>query len=73
MSSNGHHESTPPNYETKFGGFIQMCQKAKKDGVDTIFIANPEALGDDYAEIVESLNRLADAELKLIIVPRSKR
>lgn len=29
--------------------------------------------GDNYAEIVESLNRLADAKLQLSIVPRADR
>jgi len=36
-------------------------------------IDHPEVLGDTYAEIVESLNRLADASLSLSIVPRSER
>jgi predicted GTPase len=38
-----------------------------------IVIHHPEVLGDTFDEIVESLNRLADAEKHLAIVPRDER
>jgi hypothetical protein len=52
---------------------IEMCAQAKTQGVDVIIIHPPEVLGDNYAEIVESLNRLSAAELKLLIVPPDQR
>ena len=33
----------------------------------------PQTLGDDYAELVESLNRISAAGLKLQIVPPNER
>jgi hypothetical protein len=50
-----------------------LCEDAKKSGTEVVVIAEPEALGDDYAEIVESLNRIADSKLRLAIVPRTER
>ncbi len=60
-------------YETKFADFIRMCAEAKVNGLEGVVIHNPHALGDNYDEMVESLNRLADAELQLAIVPRAER
>jgi hypothetical protein len=60
-------------YEQKFAGFIDACEEANSSGTDLLLIAHPEALGDNYEEIVESLNRLADAGLNLTIVPRKER
>ena len=62
-----------PSYEEKFKSFIEMCAQAKTDGVDAIIIHHPETLGDTYAEVIESLNRLSLAELHLAIVPPSQR
>ena len=50
-----------------------MCAEAEAKHVDVVVIADPHALGDNYEEMVESLNRLADAELHLAIVPRAER
>ncbi len=61
------------SYETKFQSFIQMCSAAKVRGVDTVVVHHPEVLADNYAEIVESLNRLAAADLSLKIVPPEQR
>ena len=61
----------PAGYVKKFKRFIEMCRQAKRD--DVVTIATPHALGDSYEEIVESLNRLSDAEAILRIVPRSRR
>jgi hypothetical protein len=60
-------------YERKFAGFLRMCNEAKKGNLDVVVIHHPEVLGDNYAEIVESLERLADAGLSLSIVPREQR
>lgn len=60
-------------YEQKFADFLRMCDQAKVGKLDVVVVHDPETLGDDYAEIVESLNRLADAKLKLAIVPRPER
>ena len=68
--SNG--DSTSP-YEQKFAGCIEACAEANSAETDVLLIAHPEALGDTYEEIVESLNRLADAGLNLAIVPRKER
>jgi hypothetical protein len=38
-----------------------------------VLIEHPEMLGDDYDQIIESLNRLADAHIALVIVPRPGR
>ena len=61
------------SYEKKFATLIQMCKDAKREGLDVVMIPEPEVLGDTYEEIVESLNRISDADLKLAIVPRSQR
>jgi len=54
-------------YEEKFAGFIRAIEKAKNEGVETILIATPHAIGDNYEEIIESLNRLGSARLTLTI------
>jgi hypothetical protein len=59
----------PNNYEQKFKGFIEIC--AKPDEI--VIVHHPQVLGDTYEEMVECLNRLADAEKKLVIVPRKHR
>ena len=59
---------TPPDgYEEKFAGFIRACEQAKAEGIPNVVIARPQTLGDTYDEIIQSLWRLADAGLALII------
>jgi len=60
----------PENYETKFASFIEMCEKAKQDNIPNVIISRPQALGDSYEEIIESLARLAEAKLSLQISSR---
>lgn len=60
-------------YEQKFADFLRMCDEAKKGKLDVVVVHDPETLGDNYVELVESLNRLADANLKLAIIPRAQR
>ena len=66
--SNGSWKS---NYEQKFADFIKLCDETEPGGI--ILVASPHALRDTYEEIIESLNRLADAEARLGIVPRAER
>jgi hypothetical protein len=66
MSNNG----PPIDYEQKFQDFIRMCKTAPED---VILIHHPQVIGDNYEEIVESLNRLSDAGKKLEITPRKRR
>jgi hypothetical protein len=61
----------PPNpYEQKFADFIRMLAESPEE---VIVIHHPQVIGDAYDEIVESLNRLADARKHLVIVPRRER
>lgn len=62
--------STPPGYEKKFAGFIKLCTDSKASGIEEIVVGYPWVLGDNYAELIESLSRLSDAELSLRIARR---
>jgi hypothetical protein len=57
-------------YEQKFSHFTRMLAETKEE---LVLIHHPEVIGDNYDEIVESLNRLADAGKHLAIVPRKER
>ena len=69
----GGNGDTTSVYEQKFSEFLKVCQKANPSGKDVLIVDHPEALGDDYGELVESLNRLGNAGLNLAIVPRKDR
>ncbi|MFC1597898.1 hypothetical protein ACFL5Q_08230 [Planctomycetota bacterium] len=70
--SNGNGDSSGlAGYEEKSAEFIGMLKE--RAAGDVVVIATPHALGDTYEEIIESLNRLADAEVHLAIVPRKER
>ena len=58
------------DYECKFSDFIRLCAEAKDGGFDEVVVAYPWVLGDNYEEIIESLSRLADANLRLTITAR---
>jgi hypothetical protein len=62
----------PQDYEQKFSEFIRMC-KERKGVIDVIYINNPSVIGDNYAEIIESLNRLAEAGMGLRVAERERR
>jgi hypothetical protein len=68
-------EHTMPRtpYEVKFAGLLRGIAEAKAQGADVIMIHRPEVLGDTYAELIESLNRIAAAELRLMILPPNQR
>jgi hypothetical protein len=60
-------KQTPADYHQKFAGFICACEKAQAEKAPNIIIAQPQVLGDTYDEVMESLRRLADARLALLI------
>ncbi|PZP64195.1 MAG: hypothetical protein DI597_00850 [Pseudoxanthomonas spadix] len=58
------------NYAQKFAGFLDLCVEAKRQGIEAVVVSHPSVLGDTYAELIESLSRLADAGLSLHIAGR---
>ena len=70
-------------YQEKFADLIRLCEEhdkrnpppliveagapAPKPRADIVMVAYPSVLGDDYEEILESLNLLADAALRLVV------
>lgn len=63
-------ENATSPYERKFPKFIQLLARSKED---LLIVHHPEVLGDTFAEVIESLNRLADAKKSLLILPTSER
>jgi hypothetical protein len=55
--------------ENKFREFNRMLTF----NTEAVIIDRPEVLGDDYLELVENLNRLADSGKYLVIAPRDLR
>lgn len=54
----------------KFKQLNRLVNGARQTGdVDAVVVASPEVLGDTYEELVDNLNKLAGAELALVIVP----
>jgi hypothetical protein len=60
-------KAVPQGYEGKFAGFIRACDKAKAEKIPHVIVAQPQVLGDTYEEVIESLWRLSDAGLALLI------
>lgn len=53
---------------------LQKCiDDARQRNLVSILIESPTDLGDDHAQIVQSLNALAAADLSLMIVPPNHR
>jgi hypothetical protein len=50
-----------------------MCADAKRQGAEVVVVHRPEVLGDNYAEIVESLNHISATGLALRTVPPAER
>lgn len=63
----------PIPYEEKFADFIKHIEQARKANVGHLVVCFPQVLGDTYEEMVESLERIADAGLVVDIVPRKNR
>ena len=57
-------------YVKKFAAFIKTIEQAKADKADCIIVCEPWVLGDTYDEVIESLSRLASANMPLRIVRR---
>lgn len=60
-------------YEKKYNDLLQRIQEAKKNGITLFVVREPQELGETYDDVMESLNRLADADLNLAILPRDTR
>jgi hypothetical protein len=60
----------PSDYERNYAGFLRLLADTKGK---RLLIHRPQALGSTYAEIVESLNRVADAGKLLVIMPTAER
>ena len=60
----------PPGYGAKYFRFIDMCETLKGI-VEHAVVVSPEDMGDNYAELVESLSQLADVGLPVKILKRS--
>lgn len=63
-------DNSPIRYEQKFADFLFLIRTTPEE---VVIVHHPEVLGDTHDELVESLNRLADAGKKLAIVPRHER
>ena len=58
--------------ERKFADFDRMIAETKRNGVQTVLVPSPQTLGDDYEELIRNLTQLQEAELTLVIVPKTK-
>jgi thiamine monophosphate synthase len=58
---------------TKVKKFVQRLREAQANGVTLIVIREPQELGETYEEVVESLNRLAELDLNLAVLPEEAR
>ena len=52
-------------YEVKFAGFLDMIRESKANHIETVLLVDPRHLGDTYDEVIESLSRIARADLSL--------
>lgn len=57
-------------YEEKFHSLRVAIEEARAKSCD-IIVSNPWVLGDTYGELIESLSRLAEANVALRVVRRS--
>ena len=62
-----------PYDSSKFENFNRVLDEQKRLNADVLLIHHPEVLGDNYAELVTNLNKLAEAGLSLKILPPSER
>jgi len=52
--------TTAVGHEVKYREFLRMCEAAKANEINCIWVDHPEVLGDNYAEITENLRRVAE-------------
>jgi DNA invertase Pin-like site-specific DNA recombinase len=60
-------------HDNKFAGLNRACREARTRGADYLMVHNPHVLGDNYDELVRNLNKIAEAGLRLLIIPPSQR
>lgn len=60
-------------YEKKYRALLQRIHDAQANGITLFVVQKPEELGETYQDLIETLNRLADADLNLAILPREAR
>ncbi len=58
--------------KNKFAEFDRML-KESAGKIDAVIISAPRILGDTFEELLSNLEKLANAELMLIVVPSSHR
>jgi len=58
-------------YEEKWAGFDDLLKCCQGDA-DTLVVASPEILGDDYLELLVNLSKIAEAGLTLTVTGRAK-
>ncbi len=59
------------SYEERFAAFVGQCKRVKEQGAITVIVRYPEMLGDTYEEMVESLSRVAELGLQLVVAEPS--
>lgn len=59
--------------KTKNKQFLRRLGDARANGITLIVIREPQELGDTYEQVMESLNRLAEMDLNLAILPEDAR
>ena len=58
-------------YEEKWQNFDELLNRCKGDA-NTLIVACPEILGDDYLELLVNLSKIAEAGLALMITGRAR-
>jgi hypothetical protein len=61
------------NYDTKYRELVSRINEAKANRITLFVVRRPEELGETYEEMVETLNRLAAADMNLAILPPDMR
>jgi hypothetical protein len=59
--------------ENKFAEFDRLVRERWKYPADGVLVSSPQVLGDTYEELTANLEKLAAADLALLIVPRKDR
>jgi hypothetical protein len=60
------------SYGEKFAALIRQCETVKEQGAITVIVTYPEKLGETYEEMVESLSRVAELGLQLVVAEPSR-
>lgn len=57
-----------PLHREKFKAFLQAIEDGKASKTDTLVLAYPTVLGDDYDELITNLKLLAETDIALAFV-----